>query len=247
MSEEMQGRDFRWLYRAGGYAILAAALVFRRFYGVELMTFQGFGLFAVPEVEPVSAAEWFGVLRSYPYAGLSMLGLYDMVNYVLVCVFFLAVGGALRDTGRGLVAVCIAGSLLAAAVYLSTNRAFPMLLLSGRYAAAAPETRSVFLAAGEAHLAVFQSGSQVSLHLLYLAGLGLSIRMLKSDHFQRITASAGILANAIGILYYPMLLILDSWSWLPPALSAPFRMAWYVLAAFNLLRLARRTSLMKGE
>jgi hypothetical protein len=66
--------------------------------------------------------------------------------------------------------------------------------------------------------------------------------MLRSDVFGRATACVGILANAAGWGYFIALAFAPAILALPPSISAPFRLAWYVLIALTLLRLARGVS-----
>jgi len=236
--------NWKPLYRIGAVAILIAVIFFRRYYGVELMTSKGFGIFAVPEVAPVSALDWFGVFQTLPYAALSILGIYDLVNYVLVSVFFLALGVALWRVNRSAVLIATASSLLGTGVYLASNQAFSMLALSHKYTAATSDAqRAMYLASGEALLAAHEgTGSYTSLMLMLLAGLIVSMVMLRSGIFGKGTAVVGLLANGIGLLYFPVLLFAPAWIWLPPSFSAPFRVIWYVLTAIQLWKLANSKS-----
>jgi hypothetical protein len=238
---ETRDSDWKTLYRIGAYAILIAVIFFRRYYGVELITFKGFGIFDVPEVAPVSALDWFGLLQDNPYVGLSILGLYDLVNYALVGLFFLALCVALWQVNRGGVLIATASSLLGTGVYLASNQAFSMLALSQKFAAATTEVqRTTYLASGEALLAVHDgTGSYASLLLVLMAGLIVSIIMLRSGVFGKATAVMGLLANGFGLVYFPVLIFAPVWIWLPPSFSAPFRVIWYVMAAIKLLRLAK--------
>jgi hypothetical protein len=63
--------------------------------------------------------------------------------------------------------------------------------------------------------------------------------MLQSDIFNKATAWTGILANSFGLLLFPALIFAPAIIWLPPSLSAPFRVTWYVLIAVRLFKLAK--------
>jgi len=241
-------QNWKTLYKIGAYAILVAILFFRRYYGAELSAFNGFGIFAMPETEPVSALEWFQVLQDYPYVGLSWLGIRDLVNYVLVGLFFLALYVALRDHSPSLMLVAITSGLLGVGVYLVSNQAFALLGLSQKFFAAATETqRTIYLAAGEGLLAIHNpaglpnlgSGSHISLFLIFMAGLFFSIVMLNSGVFSKATGVVGLLMNILGLLFFPLLIFAPGFHWISPTLSAPFRMIWYVMSALKLLKLAK--------
>ena len=86
---------------------------------------------------------------------LVLFHLVDLINYALVGLIFLALYAALHRTGKSASLVATATGLIGIAVYLASNQAFAMLSLSGEYAAATTEAqRSIFLAAGEALLAM---------------------------------------------------------------------------------------------
>jgi hypothetical protein len=146
--------------------------------------------------------------------------------------------------------IATACGLIGVAVYLASNQAFAMLSLSERYAAATTDAqRSVLLAAGEALLAIDNPGAAyqgtgiyASFSLVVLAGLILSVVMLRSSVFGRATAITGILANGLRLCYLIALVFAPSIAWLFIPISAPFRVVWYVLLAFGLFRLGQGVS-----
>jgi hypothetical protein len=245
----VKNRDTAWrvLYIAGGIAAVIAVLVFRRYFSVELMQFKGFGLFNVPDGWPVSAVDWFALFQQNRFVGMALFDLFDLVNYALVGVIFLALYGALRDVDKRIMLVAAACGFVGIAAYYASNQTFAMLNLSGRFAAATSEAeRAMFLAAGEALLAIHNPGAlyqgtgiQLSLFLVLLAGLIISIVMLRSGIFNKATAIVGILANGFGLGYFIALPFIPEYIWLFPTISAPFRMIWYILIAIKLFQLGR--------
>lgn len=242
-SSNIEIRDNSWkvLYIAGGVAAFLAVIFFRRFFAVELMTFNGFGIFEVPPNEPATALEWFTLLERNRIVGLILLGLVDLINYALVGLIFLAVYGALRKINQFAMGLAIILSMISLSVYFASNQALSYLYLSQQYQTATSEAqRSVYLGAGEALSANIQgTGWYSSLFLIYLAGLIISVVMLKSNVFNNATAWTGILANSFGLLLFIALVFAPALAWLPPSLSAPFRVTWYILIALKLFRLAK--------
>lgn len=251
-ASEIEPTDTGWkaLYIIGGAAALIAVLFFRRNCGVELVTFNGFGIWDVPALTPISAADWFLLFQSDPFVSLTLFGLIDLINYALVSLIFLALYGALRQVNRSAMIIATTFGLMGAAVFFASNQAFSMLNLSRQSAAATTDAQRVmFLAAGEALLAINNpgiihqgTGYYISLLLVLMAGLIISIVMLRSEAFSKWTAYAGILANGIGLGYFLALIFAPAILWIPPTVSAPFRMLWYVLIAIGLFRLARNES-----
>jgi hypothetical protein len=141
-------------------------------------------------------------------------------------------------------------SFVGIAVNLATNQALAMLSLSDRFAAATTEgQRAAIEAAGQALLAIDSpgaafkgSGHYLSLFLVLAAGLLISIIMLRSKDFPKAAGILGILANGINLLYFLALLLAPASIWLPPTAAALFRIAWYILIAVSLFKLASRGS-----
>jgi hypothetical protein len=240
--------DSSWkgLYYAGGTAAVAMVALFRRFFATELVTFNGFGVFDVPDTMPVSAGDWFLLLHQDRFLGLVLFDLFDLFNYLLLGVVFLALYGALRGTNKGMMVAATAFGFVGIAVYAASNQAFAMLSLSNTYATIDSETgRAMFLAAGEALLAIHSPGTlqqgtgiYASYLLVLLAGLLISLVMLRSTVFNKATAYSGIAANLFALGYFPALALGAEIVWVFPTISAPFRMIWYILIAIGLFRLA---------
>jgi hypothetical protein len=188
---------------------------------------------------PSSAFDWFALLQDNRFLGLVLLDLFDIVNYLLVGLIFLALYGALRRANKAAMMVATASALVGIAVYLASNQAFALLALSDRYAAASADAmQAMFLAAGEALLAIHDpAGVQLSLLLLALAGLIASVVMLRSRVFGKATATVGLVANSLVLTYFVALPVVPAIAFVFPAASAPFRLLWYILIARRLFQL----------
>jgi hypothetical protein len=184
-----------------------------------------------------------------PLIGLTLLEVFDLVEYGLVGLIFLAVSVALWKVNRGAILVAVTAGWAGIITYFSSNPAFALQALSERYAAAATETqRAALRAAGEALLGVYNpgvfhqgTGIYVCLTLVPLAGLILSIVMLQDRTFNKATALTGILANGLVLGYFPVLAFASSMLALPFVLSAPLRVTWYFLMALKLFKLEKGT------
>ncbi len=210
--------DSAWktLYCIGGAAALIAALIFRRNLGAEVSLFSG-------QMPPVAAGDWLALLQSDRLLGLTYLNLFDLVNYALVGLMLVTLYPALRRVNQRFMAIAVSIELIGVAVYFASNKAFSMLALSGGYAAATSDAgRATFLAAGEALLAINNPGATyhgtgiyASLFLVTLAGLIVSVVMLRSDLFSRATAYLGILAHVLLLGYFVALIFAPSLTFVP--------------------------------
>ncbi len=237
---------WRSLYRAGGAAALVAGVVARRNLAAEV------ALLGIRT--PGSVAGWFALLQSNRLLGLTLLNFFDVVDYALVGLVFLALCVALWQASRNASAVAAACGLAGTAVYMASNTAFSMLALSERYAASTTEAeRSMLLAAGQAVLAANRgTGAYASLLLLAVAGLLLSVLMLRSGAFGRWAACVGILASALDLVYcmaYPFVPATgqDLIAILTQPAAGLLLMVWHILVGLRLLRLGRQVGLVLAQ
>lgn len=245
--------DPRWnrLHKVGGVAAWIAVLLFRRWLGVEFLLLRAIGIIHLgPRAIPSSVIDWFTLLHTNRLVGLTLLNVFDIVNYLLVGLIFLALYAALRQVNRSYMMLATALTLVGIAVYLASNQAFSMLTLSDQYAVATTDAqRSMLLAAGQALLAIHDPNvlgpGAVGFFLVTVAGLIISAVMLRSEVFGKITAYVGILANAFG-LGYPIGVAIAPKTFVIPivatslSVSACFLIIWYVGIARRLSQLARR-------
>ena len=230
------------LYVVGGVAALLTVL--NGLAEIAITFLPGGGMSA----GPLTAVDWFSLYRSSPFLGMRNLGLLNIIFTFLSIPLTYALYAAHRRTHQAFAGLSLIVALLGVAVFLAGNRAFPMLELSSRYAAAATDTqRSALAAAGEAMLAAGQShtpGTFLAFFLSTLAGVAISIVMLRAKIFSRASA-------IIGIVGFSLLLVFEITSDFAPGFPAtfalalsggPLSMAWDLLVALGLFRLACQPS-----
>ena len=148
---------------------------------------------------------WFALLQSDPLIGLTWLNVFDLVNYALVSVMFLALFVTLRRINRSAMVIATTFGLVGIAIYFASNQAFSLLSLSHQAAAAATAgQRSMVVNDGQTLLAINQfssPGRYLSLFLIAAAGLLTSGVMLRSNMYSRATAYAGMLAAILDLAY----------------------------------------------
>lgn len=225
-------RETSWnsLYQIGAIAALVAAIVFRRNIGAEVSLFTGM------EGIPRSAAEWFSLLQTNPFVGLSFLAVFDLANYFLVGIVFLALAVRLWPMNKNLTVMALASGLVGIAVSFVTNISFSMMSLSQQYAAATGEAqRTSLLAAGQALLAMNGvtgyfpgTGMYMSYLLIALAGVLLAGQLLPTH---RITAVFGLLAGGCDLAYCLTFALSPGLQVLFIACGGAFWMTWHLLVA----------------
>ncbi|MFO7678540.1 MAG: hypothetical protein R6X34_00670 [Chloroflexota bacterium] len=227
------------LYRTGAVSALLAALLFRRNIGAEVSLFTGV------DAIPTTVADWYALLQANPFVGLSLLAVFDLVNYILVGVIFLALGAALWQANKSVAALALASGLVGVTLNLASNISLTMFSFSQRYAAATSAAqRADLLAAGQTVLAgndpltaVPGTGALVSLLLVGLAGLLFSVLLLP---FYRGTAVLGLLAGGCDLAYclvFPLTAVAPVYLLL--AAAGLFWMLWHLLVARVLWKYAK--------
>ena len=233
-----QRRDWTPLHRTGGIAALLAAIIFRRNIGAEVSLITGAA--AIPH----SAADWYALLESNPFVGLSFLAVFDLADYALVGLIFLAPAAALWETHKSMAAIALAGGMVGVAVSLASNISLTMFSLSQQHAAATSAAQqAALLAAGQAvlatgdPLAIYPSaGAYVSLLLIAVAGLLFSVILLRSH---RAAGIVGLLASGCDLVYCLTVFLAPSLRAFLLAAGGLFWMIWHLLVGLWLLRLSK--------
>jgi len=196
-------QSLKSLYRIVGAAALIAAVIFRRNIGAEVSLF---GQYTFPE----TVIEWFQLLQTNKFVGLSFLNLFDVLNYGLIGLMFLALYWLLKPINKSLMIVATVFMLVGMTVSFSTNNSLSMLALSDQYiTATSSDQKATLLAAGQAMLAlsnqtgvISQSvGAFTSFLLIALARLIASFVMLRSSTFPRFCSYLGISASILDLVY----------------------------------------------
>jgi len=222
--------DSAWkpLYRVGGAAALTIVVLFV----LQIIVF-------VASPPPSTVIGYFTLFHKNGLLGLLDLDLLSLADYVLFVPMFLALYAALRRASPSFMAIATTLALVGIAVYFASNTAFSMLSLSNQYAAATTDAqRSMFEASGQAMLAIYQGTAfDVSYVLLSVAPLIISVVMLRSTLFGKVTAYVGIVANVIGLGFFvPTIGVFLS------LISVVGLQIWYVLIARGLFMLAQNVS-----
>jgi hypothetical protein len=222
--------DWKSLFRTGAIAALAAAILFRRNIGAEVSLFTG------ASVIPQSAADWFSLLQTNPFVGLSFLAVFDLVNYFLVGVVFLALAARLWPVNKSLTALALASGLVGIAVSFASNISFSMMSLSQQYAAATDEAqRAALLAAGQAVLVMSGAmasfpgtGTFMSYLLIALAEVLFASQLLPTH---RATAIFGLLAGGCDLAYCLTFVVSPVLQVLLMSFGGAFWMIWHLFIA----------------
>lgn len=228
--------DFNWknLYAIGGVAALLQ-LIFIVSYSVIL---------AVLGPKPASAEEYFIIHQSSPVTAMlrgDFLLLFMIGGYFGT---FPALYLALRKVSPVAAMFATLFTFVAVTVCFGTESTFALRHLAEQYIAAVTDVqRSQLLAAGEAVIASDMwnsSGAYISGILMQGGGIIISLVMLRSRDFSKVTAIAGLLGNAFDLTQHLLHPFAPSISAPIQMLMGPFYLVWFPMLARDLFRLGRK-------
>jgi len=165
------------------------------------------GIAAALGPRPETAEAWFAAFAEQGHL-VVLRG--DLVILALLIGPYLltapAVAMALRDERPGAAALFFVGSYLTVSGALATESTFSLLHLAEHAAAAtSDQARAIWLAAGEAVVASDLWNSTAGFFgglLLQGSGVVVSVAMLGSRRFSRVTAISGLLANGADLFQH---------------------------------------------
>jgi hypothetical protein len=182
--------DSLWksLYKVGAVAALTVLV---------LMSIQIVVLIVWPP--PSTVIGWFNLFQTNKLVGLLDMDLLLIVDYALLGLVFLAFWTVLRRVNQSFMAIALVFELVGIATYFASTAAFEVLSLSNQYALAATDAeRSVLLAVGQVMFAIWQGTAfNISYIISAIALLIVSVIMVRSSIFSKVTAYMGILASLL--------------------------------------------------
>jgi hypothetical protein len=179
------------LYRVAG----AAALLMAVFIPVQIAVF-------VVSPPPSTVLGWFTLFQQNRLMGLLDMDLLLIVDQALMGLLLLALYVLLRRASPSAMLVALAAALVGIAAYFASATAFNMLTLSDQYAAAASDAeRTALLAVGQTMMSIWTGTAfDVGYVLEGASMLIISVVMLRSGLFGRVTAWVGIVLGVLSLL-----------------------------------------------
>ncbi len=245
---ESNNSSWQGLYKLGGTAALLAVVIAIAEIGI---TFAPGGQIADGTL---SVLDWFRLFHENWFLGLRNLGLLNIAFNALEILIFFALYRAHRRVNPAYAMLSLILALIGVAVFFATNRAFSMLALSNQYADATTDTQRAMLeAAGQAMLSVGQShtpGTFVGFVLSEVAGITMSIVMLRGRLFSRVNSIAGVAGFGSLLVFEVVSSFIPTGSgvaMMTAMLGGLLTMAWYILIAQRLFQLARLETVQPAD
>jgi hypothetical protein len=193
--------------------------------------------------QPATLEECYSLLQNNRLIGLLRLDTLTVLIIPFYYLLFLGIWVALRKTHAAYTTLATVLAFVGITLFLSTPSVFPLVSLSDKYAAATTEEQRLqFLAAGEAILASGMWNSTSAIIggiLLHTAAVLISIVMLWSNVFSKMTAYVGILTYGLDLVHILIGFFLPGVSVILMAIAGPLYLIWFPLVGFRLLRIGQ--------
>jgi hypothetical protein len=240
-SSETKDIEWKGMFRIGG----VSALIVTAFFLVDMIVLVAFRPY------PETANDWFVLLQNKRIVGLLSLDRFVLAGFPLCYPIFFALYGALRRINKIYITFATILAFAGLAIVISTDKIYSMISLSDQFAAASTGAqKSLFLAAGEAILST-SNGTGTNLASFFLEGAALiiSIIMLRSGIFGKVTSYMGILGHGldltrivINLIFVPIISLpfVSTIGFILLAIGGPLQLIWYALVGRRLLQLGHR-------
>jgi hypothetical protein len=200
---------------------------------------------AIHGLPPVfgSAEDWLKALQRDRLLGLAQTFGLDIVAVIFHAPLYVALVFFLRSYRKGYPTLILSAAFafIGMAVYFSSNATFSMLYLSDQLSAATNDAqRASVIESAKTAMAVYWNGTgyDIATNFAGIAGILVSIVMLRSKIFSRATAIIGIAGNALelgppAILMPPIYLKIDP---IAVAIGGLLLLFWYMAIGIKLWR-----------
>jgi hypothetical protein len=193
--------------------------------------------------QPETVREGFDLLAQNRVTGLLRLDVLTVLLMPLYYPLLLGLYGGLRGAEGATSLLALVLGLAGVTLVLATPSAFSFLALSDRFAAATDATqRTLLLAAGEAMLASdlwHGSGALVGSLLLQTATLVLSVVMLRSADFSKVTAWVGVVMHGLDWLHIMAGFFVPAVGVALIIVAGPLYLVWFPMLARDFFGLAK--------
>lgn len=193
---------------------------------------------------PSTAEECFRMLHENRLSGLLRLDILTVFILPLYYLLFYSIYYALKKTEGNLVIISTLLIFAGLTLVLATPSVLSLLNLSDKFAVATTDLqRNNFLSAGESILASdiwHGTGARIGGLLLQSGAVLISIVMLNTSVFNKLTAITGIVTHGLDLLHIISGFFLPSVAVIMMAVAGTLYLAWFPLVGLRLFKLCRK-------
>lgn len=229
-----ENTNIKLLYQLGGLT----CMILIAYSLIMMLIMVGIG------TPPETIEECFSMLQENRLYGLLRLDILTVFVMPLYYILFYSIYLALKETNKELLTISTILVFAGLTLFLATPSVFSYLHLSDEYAKATTESdKSQLIAAGEAIVASDMwhgTGAKIGGILMQLGALIISITMLKSEVFNKLTAYTGIVTHGLDLAHIIIGFFLPSMGIILMAIAGPLYLVWFPLIGIRLLKLKHK-------
>ena len=223
--------SIRLLYWLGG----VACIILFAYSLITMLIMVGIG------PPPETIEECFSMLKENRLSGLLRLDILTVFVMPLYYLLFYSIYLALKDTYKEFLSISTILVFAGLTLFLATPSVFSYLYLSDEYGKATIESdKNQLIAAGEAILASDMwhgTGAKIGGILMQLGALIISMIMLKSNVFNKLTAYTGIVTHGLDLAHIIIGFFLPTVGIILMAIAGPLYLLWFPLIGLRLFKL----------
>ena len=229
-----ENTSIRLLYQLGGLT----CMILIAYSLITILIMIGIG------TPPESIEECFSMLNENRLHGLLRLDILTVFVMPLYYLLFYSIYLALKETEKELLSISTIFVFAGLTLFLATPSVFSYLYLSDEYAKATIESdKNQLIAAGEAILASDMwhgTGAKIGGILMQLGALIISMIMLKSNVFNKLTAYTGIVTHGLDLVHIIIGFFLPTVGIILMAIAGPLYLLWFPLIGIRLFKLKNK-------
>lgn len=229
-----ENTSIRLLYQLGGLT----CMILIAYSLIMILIMIGIG------TPPESIEECFSMLNENRLHGLLRLDILTVFVMPLYYLLFYSIYLALKKTEKELLSISTIFVFAGLTLFLATPSVFSYLYLSDEYAKATIESdKNQLIAAGEAILASDMwhgTGAKIGGILMQLGALTISMIMLKSNVFNKLTAYTGIVTHGLDLAHIVIGFFLPTVGFILMAIAGPLYLLWFPLIGIRLFKLKNK-------
>lgn len=229
-----ENTSIRLLYQLGGLT----CMILIAYSLITMLIMVGIG------TPPETIEECFSMLQENRLYGLLRLDILTVFVMPLYYLLFYSIYLALKDTNKELLSISTILVFVGLTLFLATPSVFSYLYLSDEYAKAIIESdKNQIIAAGEAILASDMwhgTGAKIGGILIQLGALIISMTMLKSNVFNKLTAYTGIVTHGLDLAHIIIGFFLPTVGIILMAIAGPLYLLWFPLIGIRLFKLKNK-------
>ena len=191
---------------------------------------------------PETIEQTFSILQDNKLTGLLRLDIMTVFIMPLYYLLFYNLFIALKNTDHILSTISMILAFAGLTLFLATPSVFSYLYLSDKFAAAISEIqKNQILAAGESILASDMwhgTGARIGGLLLQSGALLISVVMLRSNIFNRLTAITGITTHGLDLAHILIGFFLPAFGNILMFIAGPLYLVWFPLVGIRLYKLS---------